>query len=175
MTPRPHYQDAQALRRALEVRLRRRAHDSAVPLDRLRKEVAHQRLLARLALTAPQGAWALKGGLVLLARLDQNTRAAKDADAIGGPHSRRSLTPSKQRSRPICATASRSRSLRRGYCRERQTRAARATRSSPYWTAASSSVCNSTSTSFLMTAGRWSTFDCATSYRSRASNRLRCR
>lgn len=52
-----------------------------VPLDRLRKEVAHQRLLARLAHVAPEGYWALKGGQVLLARLGGKARVTKDADA----------------------------------------------------------------------------------------------
>ena len=60
--------------------MRRRAQDRGVPLDRLRKEVAHQRLLARLVATAPAGTWVLKGGLALLARLDEAARATKDAD-----------------------------------------------------------------------------------------------
>lgn len=74
------YATAAAFRMALEERLRRRAQDTGFPLDRLRKEVAYQRLLARLAATAPDGAWALKGGLVLVARLGETARATKDAD-----------------------------------------------------------------------------------------------
>ncbi len=75
------YRTAAALRTALEDHLRRRAHSTGVPLDRRRKEIAHQRLLARLALVAPPGSWALKGGRALLARLDTAARATKDADA----------------------------------------------------------------------------------------------
>jgi predicted nucleotidyltransferase component of viral defense system len=75
------YRDAAALRTAVEEHLRRRAHDAGIPLDRLRKEVAHQRLLARLAVAAPAGTWALKGGQALLARLGEDARATKDADA----------------------------------------------------------------------------------------------
>lgn len=74
------YRSPAALRTALEERLRRQAHNTGVPLDRLRKEVAHQRLLARLAAVAPSGSWALKGGQALLARLDAAARATKDAD-----------------------------------------------------------------------------------------------
>jgi predicted nucleotidyltransferase component of viral defense system len=77
----PHrYRNTTALRTALEARLRRQAYDSGIPLDRLRKEVAHQRLLARLAEVAPPRSWALKGGQALLARMDRDARATKDAD-----------------------------------------------------------------------------------------------
>lgn len=75
------YGDAVGFRTALEHRLRRRAADAGTALDRLRKEVAYQRLLARLVTVAPTGSWALKGGLALVARLDGRTRATKDADA----------------------------------------------------------------------------------------------
>ncbi len=78
---RHRYPTAAAFRAALEDHLRRRAHSTGVPLDRLRKEIAHQRLLARLAAVAPPGSWALKGGQALLARLDTAARATKDADA----------------------------------------------------------------------------------------------
>lgn len=82
MTEDPHrYRTAAALRTALEDHLRRRTRSSGVPLDRLRKEIAHQRLLARLAVVAPPGSWALKGGQALLARLGPAARATKDADA----------------------------------------------------------------------------------------------
>ena len=80
MKPRT-YRDATAFRVALEVRLRQTALERSVPLDRLRKEVAHQRFLARLALTAPAGTWALKGGQALLARLGEGARVTKDTDA----------------------------------------------------------------------------------------------
>jgi predicted nucleotidyltransferase component of viral defense system len=78
------YDDAHAFRIGLERRLLNRARQTGRPLDRLRKEVAHQRLLARLLHSAPQGSWALKGGLALLARLDERGRATSDADANWG-------------------------------------------------------------------------------------------
>lgn len=75
------FADDQAFRISLERRLLNQARQTGRPLDRLRKEVAHQRLLARLVESAPKGTWALKGGLALLARLDDRARATSDADA----------------------------------------------------------------------------------------------
>lgn len=77
----PRYGSSAALRTALEEHLRQRATSTGTPLDRLRKEVAHQRLLARFVVVAPAGSWVLKGGQALLARLDTQARATKDADA----------------------------------------------------------------------------------------------
>lgn len=74
------YGDAAAFRAALETRLRRAALESRVPLDRLRKEVATQRMIARLAASEHADGWVLKGALVLLVRLDHAARATKDAD-----------------------------------------------------------------------------------------------
>lgn len=73
------YQPA-ALRASLETRLKARAADSPIPLDRLRKEAALQRLLARLVVVAPPDGWALKGGLLMVARLGALARATADAD-----------------------------------------------------------------------------------------------
>lgn len=70
-----------AFRTSLEQRLRDQAKGTGRPLDRLRKEVAHHRLLTRILESAPRDAWALKGGLALLARLDDRARATSDADA----------------------------------------------------------------------------------------------
>lgn len=81
MTMPPRYSDPHALRKALEERLRQQALQSGTALDRLRKEAALQRLLARLAAVAPPESWALKGGLLMLARLSQQARATADADA----------------------------------------------------------------------------------------------
>lgn len=75
------YATDDAFRTSLEQRLRDQARRSGRPLDRLRKEVAHHRLLTRILESAPRGAWALKGGLALLARLDDRARATADADA----------------------------------------------------------------------------------------------
>ncbi|MGH3518339.1 MAG: nucleotidyl transferase AbiEii/AbiGii toxin family protein [Haloechinothrix sp.] len=76
-----HYNDATALRRALEQRLKKRSSQSGLPLDRLRKEAALHRLLARITVTAPPDSWALKGGLAMLARIGERARATADADA----------------------------------------------------------------------------------------------
>lgn len=70
-----------AFRQALEHRLRSQGHETNRPLDRLRKEVAHQRLLQRLLASAPPGSWTLKGGAALLARLSDRGRSTSDADA----------------------------------------------------------------------------------------------
>jgi len=75
------FADGSAFRVSLEARLRQTARATGIPLDRLRKEVAHQRLLARLESSAPRGSWALKGGQALLARLGNRARATKDTDA----------------------------------------------------------------------------------------------
>jgi predicted nucleotidyltransferase component of viral defense system len=75
------YGSEHAFRTSLEQRLLNQARETGRPLDRLRKEVAHQRLLARLAKSAAPGTWALKGGLALLARLGDRARATSDADA----------------------------------------------------------------------------------------------
>ncbi len=80
MTPR-RYKNASAFRTSLEEHLLRMAREAGTPLDRLRKEVAHQRFLARLARAAPAGSWVLKGGQVLLARLGEGARATRDTDA----------------------------------------------------------------------------------------------
>lgn len=80
MSVRARYADAASFRRALEQRLRSEAQTSGVPLNRLRKEAAFNRLLTRLSAAAPQG-WALKGGLALIARVGKHVRATKDADA----------------------------------------------------------------------------------------------
>lgn len=79
MTAQDRYRDAAAFRAALEHRLRADARTAGLPVDRLRKEAAFNRLLARLHAVAPDG-WALKGGLALIARLGQYARATKDAD-----------------------------------------------------------------------------------------------
>lgn len=74
------YGDGAAFRRALEQRLRTEAEASGVVLNRLRKEAAFHRLLARLQEAAPE-TWALKGGLALIARVGRHVRGTKDIDA----------------------------------------------------------------------------------------------
>lgn len=80
MSARQRYRTAAAFRAALEQRLRVEAQTSTVPLSRLRKEAAFNRLLARLRDAAPE-TWALKGGLALIARVGVHLRGTKDADA----------------------------------------------------------------------------------------------
>jgi hypothetical protein len=80
MTARDRYATAAAFRTALEQRLRTEAQTAAIPLTRLRKEAAFYRLLARLNTVAPRR-WAFKGGLSLIARLGEQVRGTKDADA----------------------------------------------------------------------------------------------
>jgi hypothetical protein len=75
------YLDPAGMRTALERRLRDRHESTFLPLDRLRKEAALQRLLARIVVAAPAGSWALKGGLAMIARVGERARATSDADA----------------------------------------------------------------------------------------------
>jgi hypothetical protein len=73
------YATALDFRRALETRLVARSRETRVPLDWLRKQVAFDRLLARLLLNAP-GKWMLKGALALDYRLRDRARTSKDMD-----------------------------------------------------------------------------------------------
>jgi hypothetical protein len=58
------YTAAGAFRKALEDRLKRIAHEEKVDVKRLRRQVAFDRLLARLFLP-DQPSWVLKGGYAL--------------------------------------------------------------------------------------------------------------
>lgn len=72
------YGDADAMRMALEQRLRNEAAATGVALLRLRKRVAFERFLARLA--ASPAEWVLKGAFALELRLGLQTRMTKDID-----------------------------------------------------------------------------------------------
>jgi hypothetical protein len=72
------YADADAMRMALEQRLRNEAGATGVALIRLRKRVAFERFLARLA--ASPAEWVLKGAFALELRLGLRTRMTKDID-----------------------------------------------------------------------------------------------
>ena len=74
------YKTAGAFRMALEQHLNKRAPRTTTPVDRLRKEVALQRLLARMMSSSHADGWVLKGAQVLLVRLDEQARATKDVD-----------------------------------------------------------------------------------------------
>jgi hypothetical protein len=73
------YRDAAAFRQALEQRLLARAAGDVARLNRDRKRVAFDRLLARLNETAT-GGWLLKGGFALDLRLSERARFTRDVD-----------------------------------------------------------------------------------------------
>ncbi len=73
------YDTPHALRVALEQRLLNRSKESGVPLDRLRRRVMFERVVARLERSEP-GAWVLKGGMALEVRLGDQARLTKDVD-----------------------------------------------------------------------------------------------
>lgn len=72
-----NYATPGALRMALEQRLRDRANQTQVPLDRLRRRVVFERVVARLH-DADPGSWVLKGGMALDVRLRDEARITKD-------------------------------------------------------------------------------------------------
>ena len=75
------YKTAGAFRAALENRLQMRARDEKTDLQRLRREVAFDRFLARIFLKGPKAdyPWLLKGGYAMELRI-QFARATKDLD-----------------------------------------------------------------------------------------------
>lgn len=73
------YNSPQALRTALERRLLITSHDTGVALDRLRRRVLFERIVARLQSAEP-GLWVLKGGMALEVRLRDSARLTKDID-----------------------------------------------------------------------------------------------
>lgn len=76
-----HYQTARAFRAALEERLKQTAHAQGIDLMRLRRQVAFDRLLARLFAESESAApWLLKGGYAFELRLGAYARTTKDID-----------------------------------------------------------------------------------------------
>lgn len=73
------YETAEALRIALERRLLSQSKDSGISLDRLRRRVTFERVVARLEVAEP-GQWVLKGGMALEVRLRDEARLTKDID-----------------------------------------------------------------------------------------------
>ena len=73
------YETAEAFRTALEQRLKNEAEVSDIALIRLRKRVAFERFLARLA-ASESSSWMLKGAFALELRLGLRTRTTKDID-----------------------------------------------------------------------------------------------
>jgi predicted nucleotidyltransferase component of viral defense system len=76
------YATPEAFRAALDQRIRNEADTSGVPVMRLRKRVAFERFLARIAIVDPQR-WVLKGAFALDLRLGLRTRTTKDIDLSG--------------------------------------------------------------------------------------------
>lgn len=80
--PTPHdYATASALRTALEARLLERSRREGIDLQRLRRQVAFDRLLARMfsAIHPGRNTWILKGGYALEMRFHR-ARSTKDLD-----------------------------------------------------------------------------------------------
>ena len=73
------YESAYAFRRALEDRLNSISKKEGLALDRLRRKVAFDRLLARL-FKNKQNKWLLKGGYALELYLENVARTTKDID-----------------------------------------------------------------------------------------------
>lgn len=73
------YKTAAAFRRGLEERLRQHSLEAGQSLTRLRKMVAFDRFLVRLANDEPE-AWIVKGGFALQLRLGTRARTTKDID-----------------------------------------------------------------------------------------------
>ena len=72
------YATPAAFRQALEARLRRHAEEHGEELMRVRRQVAFDRLLARI-FAAQDGPWALKGGYALQLRFAE-ARTTRDVD-----------------------------------------------------------------------------------------------
>lgn len=73
------YATAEALRTALERRLGEYSQERKISLDRLRRRVVFERIVARLD-TAEPGCWVVKGGMALEVRLRDEARLTKDLD-----------------------------------------------------------------------------------------------
>lgn len=69
----------QALRMGLERRLLTRSRETGISLDRLRRRVVFERIVARLEVAQPRQ-WVLKGGMALEVRLGDAARLTKDVD-----------------------------------------------------------------------------------------------
>lgn len=75
------YQNAPALRQALEDRLKKAADDTGTDLARRRRVVVFERIAARLAEDTTSG-WVLKGGAVMEFRLRERARTTRDIDFV---------------------------------------------------------------------------------------------
>lgn len=75
----PKYATATALRAALEDRIKKIAADEATDIQRLRRSIGFDRLLARL-FARTEAPWVLKGGYALELRIKEGARATRDID-----------------------------------------------------------------------------------------------
>lgn len=73
------YVSPHALRTALEDRLLRRSQETGISVDRLRRRVMFERIVARLE-AADSGRWVIKGGMAMEVRLGDDARVTKDLD-----------------------------------------------------------------------------------------------
>ena len=74
------YADAVSFRRALETRLNNFSKEKNTDLERLRKQVAFDRLLARIFADPEKSPWRLNGGYAMELRFFGLARATKDID-----------------------------------------------------------------------------------------------
>jgi hypothetical protein len=87
------YETAAGLRQAIDARLNARAKAEHGEVNRLRRGLVFERVMARLDAGAP-GEWVVKGGMVLEWRLGERARATRDLDlvrrgqAVAGPELR---------------------------------------------------------------------------------------
>lgn len=73
------YKTAADLRQAISVRMRSIAKERGMPVERLHRHIAFERLLARL-LKKGQSPWTLKGGYAMELRMPNSARSTKDID-----------------------------------------------------------------------------------------------
>lgn len=77
--PEQRYATPKAFRQALEARLQERARREGLVLQRIRRQLSFDRLLARLFAAQTEAPWALKGGYALELRF-RSARSTKDID-----------------------------------------------------------------------------------------------
>jgi hypothetical protein len=92
------YKTAGAFRTALETRLQRRAQEEGTDLQRLRRQVAFDRFLARLFFERTKGMypWTLKGGYAMELRI-RSARTTKDIDLTLHDGTRLAKDPDERR------------------------------------------------------------------------------
>jgi predicted nucleotidyltransferase component of viral defense system len=102
------YKTAGAFRTALENRLQTRARDEVTDLQRLRRQVAFDRFLARMFSKGPKATypWVLKGGYAMELRV-QSARTTKDLDLTlhDGTHLSKDLRKCREQVRAMLQEA----------------------------------------------------------------------